>query len=257
MDDKQKMPDKLIDIHNHLAADDPEGDKLIEIMDSFGTEVALIMGTAGHPNEHVLQAMRKHPGRFVGGAYLDPRRGAAAIDAMRNYHAEGMKVVKLFPNYGYFPDDGAFKPFFDAVAELGMAVLSHCGWLAPGGGVTAAYYSNPGRFEKVIRSHSETIFILGHAGGIDAFPQTVMLTTRTPNTFTDISPGQGLWVVEHTGSIAASIPPDRMMWGADMYYDRELIERYRKALVNIGFGEHLEKVFYSNAKALLAKIGAV
>jgi len=256
MTEEHAIPNKLIDIHNHLASDDPGGDRLIEIMDNHGTEKALIMGTAGHSNKDILDAMRKHPDRFVGGAYLDPRRGDAAIEEMKHWQGEGMKVVKLFPNYGYYPDDDALKPFFDAVAEVGMAVLSHCGWLAPHAGVTAAYYSNPGRFEKVIRRHPETVFILAHAGGIDAFTQTVMLTTRTPNTFTDISPGQGLWVVEHAPSIAAGIPPDRMMWGADMYYDKDFLERYRKALVAMGFAEHLEKVFYSNAKGLLVRIGA-
>ena len=69
------------------------------------------------------------------------------------------------------------------------------------------------------------------------------------------------------------------MWGADMYYSQDFIERYRKALVSIGLGdmyygqdfierhrkalmsiglgEHLEEIFYSNARGLLVELGAI
>jgi predicted TIM-barrel fold metal-dependent hydrolase len=193
----------------------------------------------------------------VGGAYIDPREGAGAIDQVKHYHGEGIHLVKLFPNYGYFPDEGKFRPFFDAIAELGMGVLSHCGWLAPNLGVSAAYYSHPGRFEKVIRTYGDTIFIMAHMGGIAGFLETVMLTTRTPNTYTDCSPGQGVWVIENCGAMAASIPPDRMLWGMDCYYPQDWIEKQRAALEELGFAEHSEKIFYSNARGILEKIGAI
>lgn len=250
------LPSRLTDIHNHLR-NDPGGDRLIEIMDTFGVGNALIMGLPQSPNEGVLDAMRKHPGRFVGGAYLDPRLGSKAIDALKHYHAEGMKVVKLFPNFGYYPDEDRLRPFFDAVAESQMAVLSHCGWLAPTMGVTAAHYSHPGKFEKLLRAYPETIFIFAHMGGIDGFLETRMLISRAPNAFADISPGQGLWVMEYAGPIAASMPTDKIMWGADMYYDRTLLDRYHEALVARGMGESLEKIFHTNAQRLLQTIGAV
>jgi predicted TIM-barrel fold metal-dependent hydrolase len=176
---------------------------------------------------------------------------------LRHHRAEGVRVVKLFPNFGYWPDDDAFCPFFDVVAELGMAVLSHCGWLVPHMGVTAAYYSYPGRFEKPIRRHPETIFIMAHMGGIVGFLETVMLTTRTPNTYVDCSPGQGLWVLEHASSMAAGIPADKLMWGADCYQGPQMLEQYCKALEGCGFGDDLDNIFYGNARGLLEKIGAI
>jgi predicted TIM-barrel fold metal-dependent hydrolase len=253
---EQSFPHRIIDIHNHLH-DDPEGDRMIEIMDSFGTEAALILGTYADSNETVLRAMRKHEGRFAGGAFVDPRKGRQAIDSVRHYSGEGFKFIKLFPNFGYYPDDDTYRPFFDAIAECGMGVLSHCGWLAPSSGVTAAYYSHPGRFEKVIRAYKDTIFIMAHMGGIAGFLESVMLTTRTPNTYVDCSPGQGLWVLEKCGAIAASVPAERLMWGADMYYDRNLIERYCKAIVALGLSDQIDRIFYVNGRDLLAGIGAI
>jgi predicted TIM-barrel fold metal-dependent hydrolase len=256
------LPKRIIDAHNHVWGGDLGATKIIDTMDACRIETTVVLGTNLMPivgnNEFILRAVQKHPRRLVGGVFVDPREGAKAIDTVRHYHAEGVRIVKLFPNYGYFPDDPGLRPFWDAVAELKMAVLSHCGWLAAGPGVAvASYYSHPGRFEKVIRLYPDTIFIMAHMGGIAGFLETVMLTTRTPNTYVDTAPGQGLWVLETTGAIAASIPPGRLLWGADSTDQRGLIPRYRKALVKLGFGPHLEKIYYSNARGLLEKIGAL
>jgi len=257
MPDELTLPPKLIDIHNHVAADDADAARLLGIMDAANVATTLVMGTSGASNERMLRAVAKHPDRLVGGAYIDPRQGAAAIEQVRHYRAEGICLVKLFPNYGYYPDDDAYRGVFDVIAELGMGVLSHCGWLAPHMGVTAAYYSHPGRFEKVIRSYPETPFIMAHMGGIAGFLESVMLTTRTPNTYVDCSPGQGVWVLECTGHIAASIPPAKLMWGADCYDYTDMLARQRKALAERGFAPHAEAIFYSNARGVLEKIGAL
>ncbi|MFB3892813.1 MAG: amidohydrolase family protein [Phycisphaerae bacterium] len=261
------LPPRRIDIHNHLW-NDPGGEKLLEIMDKASIETALIMGTKPSSfhtvgtNEAVIEAMRKHPGRFVAGAYIDPREGARAIDAVRHYKDEGACVVKVFPNYGYFPDDDDLCPFWDAVGESGMAVLSHCGWL--GGSAAgmnqerwAAYYSHPGRFEKVVRTHIDTIFIMAHMGGLAGWLDTVMLTTRTPNLYVDCSPGQGRQVLDKGGPFVSLIPPEKLMFGADSYDVVNLVTIYQEIMVRQGFGPHFDKIYYSNARGILEKIGAI
>lgn len=254
---KLTLPPRLIDIHNHVAADDPLGERLIGLMDANNVEMTLVMGATGPGNAAMLAAVKAHGDRLVGGAYIDPRGGSAAIDQIARYHDEGICLIKLFPNLGYYPDDGRFVPFFDRIADLGMGVLSHCGWLTPTMGITAAYYSHPGRFEKVIRTYPETVFIMAHMGGIAGLLETVMLTTRTPNTYTDCSPGQGVWAIEHTGAIAGSVPADKMLWGVDCYHPEGLLDRQRAALEKLGYGPAAEKIFYSTARSIFEKIGAV
>ena len=260
MDDAPPLPERIIDIHNHLRSGWDAG-RVVALMDAHHVAMALILGTPGSPasqNDAVLRAVGEYPDRLVGGAFADPREGRPAIDELRRYHAEGFRVVKLFPNHGYYPDDEAVRPFFDAVAELGMAVLSHCGWLSPKPGAEyASYYSHPGRFEKLIRVYPETVFILAHMGGIAGFLEAVMLTTRTPNAYVDCSPGQGLWALEAAGPIVGTIPPEKLLWGADTYDYAGLIPRYRAALAGAGFAEHFEEIFHANALGLLEKIGAI
>ena len=255
------LPARLIDVHNHGKDGDEGTARIIELMDAHHIQWNLLLGLQAESranNAAVLKAVRQHPDRLVGGAYADPRDGQAAIDEITRYHGEGFRVVKLFPNYGYFPDDEAVRPFFDAVAALGMAVLSHCGWLAPKAGRDyASYYSHPGRFEKLIRLYPDTVFIMAHMGGIAGFLESIMLTTRTPNTYVDCSPGQGMWVLETAGPMAATIPPDKLIWGCDSYNYEGLIPRYHNALQAIGFGPHLQAIFHDNARGVLEKIGAI
>ena len=259
-----RLPKRIIDIHNHMFGGD-DGSQMLEKMDDLGIEVMLIMGsprTTEKGNRKLVKACHKWPDRYVGGAYYDPREGTKAIGKLKHYNAEGLRVVKLFPNLGYFPDDEKVRPFFEKVAELGMGVLSHCGWLGGSGAQMdrkdwAAYYSHPGRFEKVIRLYPETPFIMAHFGGIAGMLESVMLATRTPNCYIDCSPGQGLWAVEACGAIAASIPPTKLMWGSDTNDPGGHIDRYRKGLVKLGYGPHLKKLFYDNAAGILDQLGVL
>jgi len=257
------LPPRRIDAHNHLWGD-PDGSKLIEIMDRNAVEVTLIMGIFDNKdgaNEQIRIAFQKYPGRFVAGVYVDPR-DADAIDTVRHYCSEGFRIVKLFPNLGYFPDDDALIGFWDVVAELGMGVLSHCGWLGgAGAGMSherwAAYYSHPGRFEKVIRTHPETIFIMAHMGGIAGYLEAVMLSTRTPNTYVDCTPGQGMLVLERGGLMPGAVPAGKLLYGSDSYDVEAFIQRYHKIFIDQGYGPSLEKLFYSNARGIFEKIGAM
>lgn len=261
MSDIPQLPPRIIDIHNHLQEGTDASD-LVKLMDDAHIERTLIMGTPNRPNERMLEACKWYPNRLVGGVYADPREGKKAIETVRQYHAQGVRMVKLFPNLGYFPDDPDLRPFFDAVADLGMGVLSHCGWLGGSGAKmareeTASYYATPGRFEKVIRRHPETPFIMAHMGGITGLLESVMLTTRSPNLYVDCSPGQGLWALRAGGAIAASVPPEKLMWGADSYSLQSYLDQHRAALAELGYGPHFEKIFYSNAQGILKRIGAI
>ena len=260
-----RMPKPIFDAHNHLRADDRDGAMMIESQDKFGIESTVVMGlpfdgerVIKRVNEQVIRAQQKHPGRLIGGIYCDPRNVKKAIATAKHGYAEGLRLVKLFPNMGYFPDDDKVRAFFDKVAELKMGVLSHCGWLWPKNPLPiAAYYSHPGRFEKLLRIYPDTPFIFAHMGGIAGVLEAVMLTTRTPNAYVDGSPGQGLWALETLGAIAASVPPEKLLYGADGEATPEFMERYRKALVKIGYGPHLDKVFYSNARGIFEKLGVL
>ena len=249
-----RLPDKIIDAHNHVSHKTLK--ELLKNMDDNLVERTLVIGTPLTSNKETLECARMHPDRFIAGAYVDPRRKARAVEEVKRWHGEGVNLIKLFPNLGYYPDDDAVLPVFEKIADLKMAVLSHCGWLSPVLGISASYYSHPGRFEKVIRRFPETVFIMAHMGGIAGFLETIMLTTRTPNTYCDCAPGQGMWVIENW-PVVSMIPADRILWGADSLRHGPLIDRCHKAFNKLGFGPRLADIFYNNALGIFQRIGAL
>lgn len=254
-----RLPKVIFDGHNHVWGE-RDGSQMVARMDELGIETTLIMGgPSPMGNAHLESIMKRYPGRFVGGAYYDPREGKKAVDALKRWDDKGLRLVKLFPNLGYYPDDPKFTKFFNAVAKRGMAVLSHCGWLGVGDvpHPWASYYSTPGRFEKLIRMHPQTTFIFAHMGGITGVLEAVMLSTRTENTYIDCTPGQGLWALECCGAIAGSIPAEKLIWGGDGPPKAPFMEQYRKALVKLGYGPHLDKIFYSNARGIFERLGVL
>lgn len=257
MAEQSTMPESKIDFHNHVQVDDVCGERLLKLMDENGIERTMILGTPRIDNAGTLKAVKAHPNRFVGAVYADPREGQAALDEVNRYYDEGMRVVKLFPNLGYYPDDDAFGPLFELIAERGMAVLSHCGFLTPKMGISSAIYSYPCRFEKLIRTFPETPFILAHMGGMNGFLEAIMLATRTPNTYVDCSPGQGVWVWQNAGSQAATIPPERILWGVDCYDFDKWPPLQQTALAAAGMAAHFHRIYRENALEIWNRVGAI
>jgi len=255
------IPARKIDFHTHPFFPLDEVLKTLDTMDKYGVEKIVSLGVSreGDENELVLKLRSAAPERIVGGPFLDPR-DANAIDELSRFHDAGCRMVKLFPNRGYYPDDAEFVPFFERVAELGWGVLSHCGWLGTKD-VCATKYARPGRFEEVFRRFPETLFVMAHMGGIDGFIEGIMYTTRTPNVYLDSTPGQSHWVFAHAGEMVRGMPHERLLMGTDgigaAWEDGiDVGEEYRvqsEMLENIGWGQWAEEIFYTNAARVIEK----
>jgi predicted TIM-barrel fold metal-dependent hydrolase len=135
---------RKIDVHVHAG---PEGvDRLVELMDRFGIDVAVNLsgGWPGEGLEEQLAAAARHPGRVLVFCNLDwqePREGpgyghrmAAKVAAARRLGAVGVKIEKGL-GLGYrnsmgrriAVDDPALDPIFETAGRLGMPVAIHSG----------------------------------------------------------------------------------------------------------------------------------
>jgi len=255
------VPKKLIDMHTHPMYPVAEVRKILDFMDAHGVEKILALGWPGAPdaNKRVLALRKLAPKRIIGGPYLDPRDKRAANE-LKRYHDAGCRIVKLFPNLGYYPDDKSVLPFFEKVARLGCGVLSHCGWLGSKG-VSSTKFARPGRFEELFRRFPETVFIMGHMGGFDGFLEGIMYTTRTPNVYLDTTPGQSHWVFAHAPEFVRGMPAERLLMGTDGISpagsdgidSSAEYEIQVGMLERIGWGALVEDVFYKNAAAVIEK----
>ena len=245
---------KKIDVHIHpkFPAETMAG--IIDFMDQYEVEIIFALGsTQGEEiNENILRLRRLAPGRVVGAPYIDPRK-PEAFDTLQLYYDAGCRMVKLFPNYGYYPDDPTFLPFFEKVATLRCGVLSHCGWLGTKE-VCSTKYARPGRFEELFRRFPDIPFIMAHMGGFDGFIEGIMYTTRTPNVYLDTTPGQSYWVFKHAPEFVRGMPPERLLLGSDGVTPQcggGTYEAIHGHLAALGWDGHLENIFHQNAAKLI------
>ena len=79
-------------------------------------------------NDYVLDAVRRYPNDFLAGVSINPQRRDAVEEVHRCADA-GATLVKVLPNAQQFdPAHAGYKPFYRALAERGLPLLSHVGY---------------------------------------------------------------------------------------------------------------------------------
>lgn len=79
-------------------------------------------------NEYVLGIAREHPQEFLAGVSINPQR-RDAVDEVNRCADAGATLVKVLPNSQQFdPATARYKPFYRALAQRGLPLLSHVGY---------------------------------------------------------------------------------------------------------------------------------
>ncbi len=255
---------KKIDVHQHLFVQkDPQGTELINSMEENDIEKCVLHGCPSEifpylgDNRQVLKVCNRYPDRLIGSLYVDPRNTKTAEKLIKDYHAEGFKCVKMFPNLGFYPEDPELYSVFELIGNLGMMVLLHIGWLAIPEGVgkisVSSKYANPVFIESLARLFPETIFILAHLGGMCYYHEAIQLSREHKNIYMDSSGRYAQSIIICMKNMIPLIDFDKVLWGLDgepRKY-KENIESWQKILVKLGLGELTDRIFYQNAQRLL------
>ncbi|MFH0965068.1 MAG: amidohydrolase family protein [Planctomycetota bacterium] len=221
----------IIDAHIHYLVRDGFVDDTLQAMDEAGVAISALAAlwpadflnhrTGG--NREVLRAVRRHPDRFVGLAYIDPRE-RKAIERVREAVDRGFRGFKLFPPAGYRVDEGRFAGVFEAIGRTGLPVLVHCG-------LTNLTYArrrrqlpvnsalaDPVFLDPLTRLYPKTAFIVAHMG----FPHLMeawALAMANGNVILDTA-GARVWPwcwVDVYNRLGRPVPIDwdRVWWGTD------------------------------------------
>jgi uncharacterized protein len=124
------------------------------------------LSTFHTPNAYALALARRFPERFVATASVHPYR-ADAVDALTQAAAAGARAVKwLPPAMGMDPAAPRCDRFYEALARLGLPLLTHAGEeLAVAGGDTQEW-GNPLRLRRAL-DHGVTV-IVAHCASLGA-----------------------------------------------------------------------------------------
>lgn len=137
-------PGRLASEGIHRALLTPEGDLKLS-----GQVIRIY---ARPDNDAVVEVIRKHPQRFLGWIFLNPRNNPNVLEELERYRSEpGMIGVKLHPHWHDYRTD-LLDPLLRRVEELGLPVLIHLG------------FRKRGDYRAIVERFPRLRVIAAHAG---------------------------------------------------------------------------------------------
>ena len=143
-------------------------------------------------NDEVLAAAEANPDVLIPFASVDPHKGKLGVREARELIARGVRGFKFHPNtQAFWPNDRAFYPLYEVIAEAGLIALFHSGTTGigagmPGGGGVRLKYSNQVLVDNVSAEFPELDIILAHP----SFPwqeEALAVAVHKPNVYIDLS----------------------------------------------------------------------
>ena len=150
------------------------------------------MGRHRLGNEQVLEAARANPDVLIPFASVDPHKGKLAVREAVELIQAGVRGFKFHPNtQAFWPNDRAWYPLYEVIAEARLIALFHSGTTGigaglPGGGGVRLKYSNPMCVDDVAADFPSLDIILAHP----SFPwqeEALAVAVHKPNVYIDLS----------------------------------------------------------------------
>jgi len=178
------------------------------------------MGRRRLGNDEVLAAAEANPDVLIPFGSVDPHKGKLGVREARELIDRGVRGFKFHPNTQAFsPDDRAFYPLYETIAEAGLIALFHSGTTGigagmPGGGGVKLKYSNPMLVDDVAADLPELDIILAHP----SFPwqeEALAVAVHKPNVYIDLSGWSPKYFPEILVQYINTRLKDKMLFGSD------------------------------------------
>lgn len=258
------MAVRRIDAHMHVSGAGQtflgcEPDSVVDAADRLGIErlvcsIPIIGGRWATPdevracNDAMLAAMRCHPKRILGYAFLNPGYGREALRELdRCVVREGFTGIKLYNQYKI--NDPVVFPLIERCVELGVPILSHAARLITPADISSQpLCSHAADFVDIGRRYPEAMIIHGHiAGGGDWQWTLKILRDAPPSIYLDTSGS-----VMDNGLIERCVRDfgdERLLFATDMTMEGN-VARVRDANAT---ELQRERIFFRNFEAVLAR----
>ncbi len=155
-------------------------------------------------NGAIFNAVRRHPDRFLGWVFVNPRGRLDPLDELRKYGGEaGFIGVKAHPFWHHFAPVELLS-VAQELAGLGKPLLIHCG------------FGEEGDYGALLARVPELKLVLAHTG-FPEYSDTWRAVLSMANVYLDIS--QTSYVSEKaTRESVAYLGPERLLFGTDGPY---------------------------------------
>ena len=178
------------------------------------------MGRHRLGNDEVLAAAEANPDVLIPFASVDPHKGKLGVREAVELIGRGVRGFKFHPNtQAFWPNDRAWYPLYEVIAEAGLIALFHSGTTGigagmPGGGGVRLKYSNPMLVDDVAADFPELDIILAHP----SFPwqeEALAVAVHKPNVYIDLSGWSPKYFPEILVRYTNTLLKDKMLFGSD------------------------------------------
>ncbi len=178
-------------------------------------------GFRRYSNEEVAGIAAENADIMIPFASIDPAKGrTGAREARRLVNEFGVRGFKFHPTMqGFYPNDRAAYPLYEAIAETGAITLFHTGQTGVGSGMRGGMgmrlkYSNPMHLDDVAVDFPDMPIILAHP----SFPwqeEALSVATHKPNVYIDLSGWSPKYFPPILIQYANTLLKHKMLFGSD------------------------------------------
>lgn len=191
---------------------------LVEEMDAAGVGQSVLCAGYGDvggidDTAWVLDAMERHPDRFVGSIAVDPRTGMEAVDTVHRLVTEhGFRMVRMVAfEIGLPYGHPAYYPVYAKCAELGVPIGLNVGIPGP---LIAGAVQDPLPLDEIAAFFPDLKIIMQH-GGEPWIDVCVKLLLKWPNMYYMSSAWAPKRIPEPIIRFANTRGPEKIMWASD------------------------------------------
>ena len=160
-------------------------------------------------NTMMLEAIRKHPGRFYGACFVNGHYPELSMDELERCFSDERRVIiiKIHPFFTRCKmDDSRMKGIYEFASSRKLFILVHT-WLDDD------LYGNQDLFAGVAKDYPDIKWVMGHSGGPYGNYHAVEIAREIPNIFLDtvlsMCPARQIeFLVKEAGA-------DRVIFGTD------------------------------------------
>ncbi len=165
-----KPLDKVFHVYRDIM-DDVEGDKLVKRMAENGIDVTAVCVVDNYGNgvatdrimrvnELCANMAKKHPGKLISLAGIDPRRPEAPALLRRCLEEYKMVGLKWHPDNGYYPNSPEAYEMLKVLNEFKLPLLTHCSPLPH----SKAKFAHPIHLDEIAADFPDIEIIAAHMG---------------------------------------------------------------------------------------------
>ncbi len=222
----------------------------------FTVDAESVTGRRAVPNEEIAEVAAANDDVLIPFASIDPNKGAKGVEeAARLIRDYGVRGFKFHPNIqAFFPNDHAFYPLYETIAEAGLPALFHTGHSGigaglPGGGGIRLKYSNPIYVDDVAVDFPELKIVLAHP----SFPwqdEAISIALHKQQVYIDLSGWSPKYFPPLLIRYANTLLKDRVLFGSD--YPMITPDRWLADFEDAGFKDEVKPLILKrNAIRLL------